>query len=272
MCGLVYLSICSCASVLSICVCLSTIENVLRLLSTFSLQRYRSNSQWTDGTIAYMFEIQQKLSASRTWEKCSLIDLESGIFEGFPLILISCGLHEGKAFICEKQLKVDSPTRLQIPVLTRNEEIQVSSYSMCPAGHVTRKFLSCDLQAACLWYHTSSMLFCGSSLLPPPPMFKCSSEMEQVPYPLVCDHRPDCRDFSDENFCVFRSCSGKSFHCGNKQVRSTHYWKFLENTQRILTISSKRHNLLLLSSFLFIPFSEEMVTNAAYGKQTSWFQ
>ena len=216
-----------------------------------SLKRYRSNSQWTDGTIAYMFEIQQKLSASRTWEKCSLINLESGIFEGFPLILISCGLHEGKAFICEKQLKVESPTRLQIPVLTRNEEIQVLSYSVCPAGHVTHKFLSCDLQAACLRYYTSSMFFCGSSLLPPPPMFKCSSEMEQVPYPLVCDHRPDCRDFSDENFCVFRSCSGKSFHCGNKQVRSTHYWKLLVNIESLLTISSKRHIYFCCPCFCF---------------------
>ena len=197
-------------------------KNVISaIVFIYSFKRYRSNSQWTDGTIAYMFEIQQKLSASRKWKRCSLIDLESRTFNGFPLILIPCEKPIGKAFVCEKKLKAEKRTGLQMPVLPRNVESQVVPFSTCPAGHVTHNFLSCDLQAVCMPNHTSSISFCGSSLLPPPPMFKCSSQMEHVPYPLVCDHRPDCRDHSDENFCIFRSCSGESFQCGNKQVRST---------------------------------------------------
>ena len=199
-----------------------------------SLNRYRSNSQWTDGTIAYMFEIQQKLPASRTWERCSRIDLESPTFNDFHLILISCETPAERAYVCEKELKVEKRIGLQMPVLPRNEEIQVIHFSTCPAGHVTYNFLSCDLQAACMPNHTSSIFFCESSLLPPPPMFKCSNQMEHVPYPLVCDYRPDCRDHSDENFCIFPSCSGESFQCGNKQVR-----KILVNTQRLLTSLSK---------------------------------
>ena len=170
-----------------------------------------------------MFEIQQKFSASRKWERCSKIDLESRIFNAFPLILISCKIPLGKAYVCEKELKVEKHIRLQMPVLPRNEEIQVIHFSTCPAGHVTHNFLSCDVQSACMLNHTSSIFFCESSLMPPPPMLKCSSQMEHVPYPLVCDHRPDCRDHSDENFCIFRSCSGESFQCGNNQVRSTHF-------------------------------------------------
>ena len=187
-----------------------------------------------------MFEIQQKLSASRKWERCSRIEVESRTFDDFPLILISCDNREGKAYVCEKDLKIETRTGLQMPVLTRNEDMQVIPFSTCPAGHVTYNFLSCDVQAACMPNHTSSIFFCGSSLLPSPPMFKCSSQMEHVPYPLVCDYRPDCRDHSDENFCIFRSCSGESFQCGNKQVRSTHYWKFLVKTQSLLTSSSKK--------------------------------
>ena len=168
-----------------------------------------------------MFEIQAKLSASRKWKQCSHTDLELHNLNGWPLILTLCDQPLKIAYVCEIPLKLEKLTGLQLPVFTRNEELHVLPFSTCPAGHVTYNFLSCDLQAACMPNHTLSIFFCGSSVLPPPPMFKCSSQMEQVPYPLVCDHRPDCRDHSDENFCIFRSCSGESFQCGNKQVRSS---------------------------------------------------
>ncbi|XP_070206255.1 G-protein coupled receptor GRL101-like [Littorina saxatilis] len=43
-----------------------------------------------------------------------------------------------------------------------------------------------------------------------PAMFKCSAGSQRVPYSLVCDHRQQCADSSDENFCVFAPCSGST--------------------------------------------------------------
>nr|KAG5710971.1 hypothetical protein BaRGS_013705 [Batillaria attramentaria] len=44
------------------------------------------------------------------------------------------------------------------------------------------------------------------------------NEIEHVPYTLVCDHRSDCKDDSDEDFCVFPPCDPfLQYHCGNKQ-------------------------------------------------------
>jgi hypothetical protein len=40
-----------------------------------------------------------------------------------------------------------------------------------------------------------------------------------VPYTLLRDHRPDCIDRSDEDFCVFRACAGGLLPCADlKQV------------------------------------------------------
>nr|KAG5710982.1 hypothetical protein BaRGS_013716 [Batillaria attramentaria] len=44
------------------------------------------------------------------------------------------------------------------------------------------------------------------------------NEIEHVPYTLVCDHRSDCKDDSDEDFCVFPPCDPfLQYHCGDKQ-------------------------------------------------------
>ena len=103
----------------------------------------------------------------------------------------------------------------------------------CPGGHVTHSFLACDVQSACwgddfVTYHsggdgwavpTSSS--CRAPLTSLPPSFECSEESrgQRVPYSMVCDHRPDCVDGSDEDFCVFPECDQNSqFQCNNKQV------------------------------------------------------
>ena len=77
-------------------------------------------------------------------------------------------------------------------------------YTLCPHGHVTHVFLSCDVNSHC--WSSSFQLPCrapGQSL---PPPFWCITGVEHVPYTLVCDHRQDCSDGSDEDFCVFRQC------------------------------------------------------------------
>ena len=103
----------------------------------------------------------------------------------------------------------------------------------CPGGHTTRVFLACDVSAFCwaghrvtfslrpeLWAlptpQTCQTRLAMTSL---PPSFPCRSVEQRVPYSLVCDHRRDCADDSDEMFCTFRPCQRQyQLQCLNKQV------------------------------------------------------
>ena len=158
----------------------------------------------------------------RGYEICSMLDFSLSRKQNqhvlFPVDLIKCTLLRKAGYLCERSVERERHIQIQFPTLTLNESLPVQLYSACPSGHVTHNFLSCDLQSACWARLASSMISCESPLVPVPPMFMCSDQFERIPYPLVCDHRPDCRDYSDENFCVFTECSGASFQCGNKQV------------------------------------------------------
>ena len=102
----------------------------------------------------------------------------------------------------------------------------------CPKGHVTHVFLACDMSTTC-WaegdaifsLHPMTWALPSSQSCPvplgvtSPPSFPCDSDELRVPYSLVCDHRRDCRDGSDETICKFTPCSWQSqFECLNKQV------------------------------------------------------
>ena len=126
-------------------------------------------------------------------------------------------------YVCEKPVKSEQQIPPQVPTIDQHEHDQTDLHSVCPPGHFTHSFLSCDPQGSCWARFASSGVICESPLQPSPPNFVCSNEIEQVPYPLVCDHRPDCSDHSDENFCVFPPCSGPSYHCGKTQVIQFHH-------------------------------------------------
>ena len=103
----------------------------------------------------------------------------------------------------------------------------------CPKGHVTHSFLSCDVSTSC-WaerditfslrpetWALPAPQSCPARLAvtSPPPSFPCDVDKRRVPYSLVCDHRRDCLDDSDETFCKFTPCDWKSqFQCHSKQV------------------------------------------------------
>ena len=102
----------------------------------------------------------------------------------------------------------------------------------CPRGHATHAFLACDVQSACwgddfVTYNSGSDAWavptsssCRAPLTSLPPSFECrQSRGQRVPFSVVCDHRPDCADSSDEDFCAFPACDTDSqFQCNNKQV------------------------------------------------------
>ena len=102
----------------------------------------------------------------------------------------------------------------------------------CPMGHVTHTFLACDELTFCwaeddvTFSHQSDVWAVPTSVSCPapldvavlPPSFPCRSVEQRVAYSLVCDHRPDCQDDSDETFCYFPPCGPAQFACHNKQV------------------------------------------------------
>ena len=90
----------------------------------------------------------------------------------------------------------------------------------CPDGHMTHVYLACDVHSACFALDSSTSVSCPAPLTPLPPSFTCNNGVQHVPYTLVCDHRSDCSDRSDERFCVFTPCNVTSqFQCRNQQVR-----------------------------------------------------
>ena len=106
-------------------------------------------------------------------------------------------------------------------------EAWTSSVSVvqCPQAHVTHTFLACDVFSHCwapvvsLRSPTLSTFSCPAPLSPSPPYFTCANGVQHVPYSLVCDHRPDCADGSDEDFCLLPACRWlEQFDCGRQQV------------------------------------------------------
>ena len=191
------------------------------ILSSFLHTRYSRHVQWSDGTVVYIYHIKANKAAVRIYELCSMLDVDLSRKQKrvlVPLDLIKCSAVRKTGYLCERSVEQERHAQILFPTLIQNGSFPVQLYSACPSGHVTHTFLSCDIQSACWARLTSSVISCESALRPEPPMFMCSDQFERIPYPLVCDHRPDCRDHSDENFCVFTECSGVSFQCGNKQV------------------------------------------------------
>ena len=104
------------------------------------------------------------------------------------------------------------------PPVTRQQQ---TALLYCPNNSTTHTFLACDVKNACWGEVYSASYSCSAPLSPHPPMMTCSNGVQHVPYTLVCDHRPDCGDGSDEDFCVFPGCditASEQFDCGNAQV------------------------------------------------------
>ena len=125
------------------------------------------------------------------------------------------------------------PDLTQVNVSGLGQHRRLWEMMTCPSGHVTHVLLACDVSASC-WAESdvTFSLHPETWALPMPrscpvpqrmislaPSFPCDSDKWRVPYSLVCNHRRDCLDGSDETFCKFTPCSWQSeTQCYNEQV------------------------------------------------------
>ena len=153
----------------------------------------------------------------------------------FSVVSVSCFERHKAHFLCEvppigRDYVANTASGVTVsenilfpakPNFTRSILQRRFKVTSCPDGHVTHEMFACDAASACWVDAVTTSRSCRSSLQPLPPSFTCATGKDDVPYTLVCDHRPDCMDSSDESFCDFPRCDpATQFDCGNGEVRS----------------------------------------------------
>ena len=179
--------------------------------------RYSEMVQWADESIAYY-----------TWHKQSYAR-ECGHVMSVPApidLATTCGEAYPAHYLCEREPEPEDQHQRNVPLKTSSTILSSNATSAklvipsvaCREGHLTHVFLACDAKTSC-WLESyddvdskgfPSVAVCPAPLTSLPPSFSCIGGSELVPYSVVCDHRYDCADSSDEYFCVFPPCTGNA--------------------------------------------------------------
>ena len=206
--------------------------------------RYRKMLIWNDKTLAHVLDAVSAYSGMKFYgNKCGELSHAKTVQKGqseklfLGIVLYECkyfSVHASSYHLCQLDNPLDitagshsiSPTSLHATFWDMR-------FTVCPYQHVTHSFLACDERSAC-WaqgvvsfsseratWDLPSPLSCpvpGMTSLPP--SYACVTGSSRVPYTFVCDHRQDCGDNSDEEFCQFAACRAeRPLQCGNiKQV------------------------------------------------------
>ena len=214
---------------------------------------------WEDKTVEYSSQLRQYKFTKKKWPACGRLDLNphSAFFYDckYDLFLqrkYMCQIHRHpkQQYVFDDYGSGDTvhghrpeslsrstsqhtwPSLATVNSTALGQHRQQWNMVMCPKGHVTHVFLACDVSTACwakgdaifslhpkTWALPSSQSCPVPQAVTSPPSFPCDSDEWHVPYSLVCDHRRDCLDGSDETFCKFTPCSLQSqFQCLNMQV------------------------------------------------------
>ena len=157
--------------------------------------------------------------------------LQYGGMESVHIVSVNCFERGKTRYLCEMPPVVSDHVNNSASNVTFSENIHFPAnpsftrsdfpfkVTSCPDGHVTHEMFACDAASACWVDAATTSRSCRSSLQPLPPSFTCATGQDDVPYTLVCDHRPDCEDSSDESFCDFPRCDPiTQFDCGNREV------------------------------------------------------
>ena len=179
--------------------------------------RYKRTWWWSDQTLAIFFN----MTSQNTELSCHVRKADWTLSKQVGEYVWSTGGCEAGRVpraLCEIGDVPLGPVRPDFTVrFPEVSELNIpSDHFVCPALHFTHSFLACDVKSACAVRSFSEACSAAMTLLPP--SFACTDGAGDVPYTLVCDHRPDCGDDSDETFCRFPPCHGSSFNCGGSQV------------------------------------------------------
>ena len=177
---------------------------------------------WTDGSVSY-YRFTKSGEGCQALEACGYMAKLQKNSKNYKDDL-SSKVYIRKDKSCRDPMKANvlcevpaSKTSQPVVLPTPPPWTQLQDFARCPSGHYTHQFLACDVRTGCWALDYSS---CDVDLTLP---FACNNEFERVPYTLVCDHRADCNDESDEDFCVFSPCDSTQYSCDSKQVISPQY-------------------------------------------------
>ncbi|PVD27972.1 hypothetical protein C0Q70_10548 [Pomacea canaliculata] len=173
-------------------------------------QMYLNAWQWIDGTIAYSIAT----NGIATMPACGQFYMTS-MMQGVKLK--ECYVRRPAHVLCEMEAESGSQLRPEKdkPHITFLEASAWANDSkvMCPEGHVTHNFLSCDLPSSC-WQQTSSSLLAGQGPVDISPMGQSSRDIDQRPNECIseserCDGIEQCVTGVDEAKCLQRTLAAK---------------------------------------------------------------
>ena len=181
---------------------------------------YKKMWQWCDESFAYFVHLR----GEHVFPSCAALPWGWGNYS----VTFPCNEATNADFICEYDSET-TPARpmkreLLFPVARDSvEKFRAKNISVvtCPGGHVTHDFLSCDPATYCgkdqyvAWCKTEK----GGSM----PTFECDNGIRTLPFTLVCDHRPDCLDNSDEEFCVYETCLDSTCKRSGECISYSHW-------------------------------------------------
>ena len=192
---------------------------------------YRHFFSWTDKTVIYnvkhiRMKFPSHLKSTLYYQYCG--------FDNSTLFVSEANFGaEAKTFICEKPTQSRGVYPARPVVFSYHQQSSMAFQQpsqpviICPAGHVTHAFLSCDHkshcgQAECFFSKgprdRRDALSVSQNTAMMVAMYSCSGDKMEVSYSLLCDFRQDCADKSDESFCVHSLCQELS--CTNGQCLS----------------------------------------------------
>ncbi|KAK7469766.1 hypothetical protein BaRGS_00036248 [Batillaria attramentaria] len=188
--------------------------------------RYENVFLWSDSTIVFYGRYKFKSRLNFGTVRPEGYDKQPALYVDFD------NTQSSTSHLCELPLmeKKSNRSTIHLAVPTNQTLPLHTPQVVCPDGHVdTHGFLLCGRTNLVLAreqtdsdsWGVPSNSSCPAPMTSRPPMFACNSGVQHVPYSLVCDHRQDCKDASDEDFCDFAPCGGDT-QCGvSKQVCSS---------------------------------------------------
>ncbi|KAL8612178.1 hypothetical protein ACOMHN_018467 [Nucella lapillus] len=199
---------------------------------------YAQTPMWEDKTVAYPVHYWTLVHSGYPF--CGTLLAEDPNMEGFHnlhrapdtwtnlVMLAFCkGVSHPLAYLCEHNTQHSPPPAVSSIILVglKTNEVR-DGWIVCPSNHTVHNFLACDSFSRCWGVNSHSFshspeswdipsaFACPVAMTSLPPSYGCERGGQRVPYSLVCDHRQDCEDNSDERHCFHRPCPRGHVPCG----------------------------------------------------------